>query len=237
MHQIEISDVCVDVVRKDIKNMHLAVYPPTGRVRLAVPLRVNDEVARLFAITKLAWIKRQQRRFEQQERLPIRECQERESHYFQGQRYLLRLQDTAGAGWVALNGKYLDLHVRPSVPTAYKKQVLDAWYRCELKQLIPDMVAYWEKKMGVQVRYWGVKRMKTRWGTCHPEKGRVWLNLELAKKPVTCLEYIVVHEMVHLLERHHNERFRAHLDFYLPDWKKRRNELNQLPVSHTDWNY
>lgn len=236
MHQITVSNISIDIVRKDIKNMHLAVYPPTGRVRIAVPLRVNDEAVRLFAIAKLGWIKRHQRAFEKQERLSPREFKERESHYFQGQRYLLRMR-TDAAKSVDLQGKYLNLRVKEGATPDHKKSILTEWYRSQLKRILPAMIAHWEKKLGVTVRYWGVKQMKTKWGSCNVEKNRLWFNLELAKKPTSCLEYIVVHEMVHLLERHHNDKFRAHMDYYLPHWKQRRDELNRLPISHADWDY
>ncbi len=141
MHQITISDITVDVIRKDIKNMHLAVYPPTGRVRIAAPLQVNEDAIRLFAISKLGWIKRHQRKFANQERISPREYKERESHYFQGKRYLLRIKDTDGAGHVDLKGKtYLDLYVKPESTLDYKKAVLNDWYRSELKKLLPEMI-------------------------------------------------------------------------------------------------
>lgn len=238
MEQIKIVDITVDVVRKDIKNLHLAVYPPTGRVRIAAPLRVNDEVIRLFAISKLGWIKRHQRTFENQERITPREYKERESHYFQGHRYLLRIKETTGAGRVDLDGKtYMDLYVKSGSSVDYMKNIINEWYRSEIKKVLPEMIAYWENKIGVRVNFWGVKQMKTKWGSCNTERRRIWLNLELAKKPVQCLEYILVHEMVHLLERHHNEQFKSYMDLYLPNWKQLKDELNRLPVSHADWEY
>lgn len=238
MDQISISDITVDVVRKNIKNMHLAVYPPTGRVRIAVPLHVNEESIRLFAISKLGWIKRHQRKFEKQERETTREYTERESHYFQGKRYLLRVKETLGAGYVDLKGKtYLDIYVKENSSQEYRRTVMNEWYRAELKKLIPSIIQHWENKIGVQVADWGVKQMKTKWGSCNIENKRIWLNLELAKKPVQCLEYIIVHEMIHLLERHHNERFLNYMDTYLPNWKQLKTELNSLPVSHSDWEY
>jgi predicted metal-dependent hydrolase len=238
MQQITISNMTVDVIRKDIKNMHLAVYPPTGRVRLAVPLNVHGDAIRLFAISKIGWIKRHQRKFESQERTSPKEYRDRESHYFQGRRYLLRIKETTGAGKVDLKGKtYLDLLVKPDVSLEYKKILLNEWYRNELKIILPEMISHWEKKIGVKIDFCGIKQMKTKWGSCNIEKKRVWLNLELAKKPIHCLELILVHEMVHLLERNHNDKFKAHMDCYLPNWKKLRDELNRLPVSHADWEY
>ena len=238
MNQITISNITVDVVRKDIKNIHLAVYPPTGRVRIAAPLQVNDEAIRLFAISKLGWIKRNQRKFENQERIPPREYKERESHYFQGRRYLIRIKETVGAGWVDLKGKtYLDLYVRNNTSLEYKNRILNEWYRKELKNIIPELIRHWENKIGVKVYFWGVKQMKTKWGSCSIEKKRIWLNLELAKKPGHCLEYILVHEMIHLLERHHNDKFKSYMESFLPNWKQFKEELNRIPVSHADWSY
>lgn len=238
MQQITINNISIDVIYKDIKNMHLAVYPPTGRVRIAAPLHVTDESVRLFAISKLGWIKRHQRKFQKQERETPREYKERESHYFQGKRYLLRIKETQGAGYVVLKGKtYLDLYVKANATLEYKRSVLNGWYRSELKELIPELIEKWEKKIDVKVNDWGIKQMKTKWGSCNIEAKRIWLNLELAKKPAHCLEYIIVHEMVHLLERHHNEQFMALMDHYLPNWKHLKEELNKIPVRHADWSY
>lgn len=238
IHHLQLGDIMVDVVRKDIKNMHLAVYPPTGRVRIAAPLRVSDEAIRLFAISKLGWIKRHQRKFESQERIPPREYKERESHYFQGHRYLLRIKETDGAGYVALTGKtYLDLYIRKNASFENMQRVITEWHRTELKNMLPSLIEHWEKKIGVSADFYGVKQMKTKWGACNIEQKRIWLNLELAKKPVRCLEYILVHEMVHLLERNHNDRFKNYMDKYLPNWKSIKEELNKIPVSHADWNY
>ena len=236
MNQITVSNITVDVVRKDIKNMHLAVYPPTGRVRIAAPLRVDEDAVRLFAISKLGWIKRHQKKFENQERISPREYKERESHYFQGRRYLLRIKDTDGIGFVDLKGKtYLDLYIRKNASFDNKQRVINEWYRKELKNILPEMIEHWEKRIDVKVNFWGVKQMKTKWGSCNIKKKRIWLNLELAKKPIHCLEYILAHEMIHLLERNHNGRFKNYMDNYLPSWKQIKDELNRMPVSHANW--
>jgi predicted metal-dependent hydrolase len=232
------SNLSIDVVRKDIKNMHLAVYPPTGRVRIAAPLWVNDEAVRLFAISKISWIRKNQRSFESQDRQAPRQFKERESHYFQGKRYLLRIIEQEVPPKVVFKTKtYIDLYVRPNSTTEQKQTILNQWYRTELKKLIPPIIDKWEKKMGVTVDDWQVKQMKTKWGTCNIEKKRIWINLELAKKPIQCLEYIIVHEMIHLLERHHNDRFLGLMEKYMPQWKFYKEELNRLPVSHGEWSY
>lgn len=238
MGQITVNNITIDVVRKDIKNMHLAVYPPTGRVRIAAPLKINDDAIRLFAISKLPWIKRNQNKFQNQERIPPREFKERESHYFQGQRYLLRIKETTGAGKINLNSKtYIDMYVKKGATYEYMNTLINQWYRSELKKLIPDLISKWEMKIGVKVEFWGVKQMKTKWGTCNIEKKRIWLNLELAKKPIQTLEYIIVHELIHFKERNHNDKFKAYMDLYLPNWKYLKEELNRIPVSHADWTY
>jgi predicted metal-dependent hydrolase len=238
MHELEIGNICVEVVKKDIKNLHLAVYPPNGRVRLAAPEGVNDETLRLFTISKLPWIRKQQRRFAVQEREPERKYVHRESHYFLGKRYLLRIMETDKPAKVEIKNKaYIDLYIKPGSSTVQRQQLLNEWYRAELKKLIPDILAQWERRVGVQAEDWGVKQMKTKWGTCNIQKKRILVNLELAKKPVHCLEYIIVHELIHLLERLHNERFLAYLDKFMPRWKYYRDELNRLPVSHIDWEY
>ena len=238
MHTITVSDISVDVVRKDIKNMHLAVYPPNGRVRIAVPLRIDDEAVKLFAITKLAWIKRQQRKFEEQERETARDFVDRESHYFLGRRYLLRIIEHNGTPKVILKGKtYIDLYARTGSTKEQRQTTLNEWYREELKLAIPPLIEKWEPIIGVKVDEWGVKQMKTKWGTCNIDAKRIWLNLELAKKPILCLEYILVHEMIHLLERKHNDRFLTYLEKFIPQWKFYKDELNSLPVSHSEWTY
>ncbi len=238
MHQIEISNFSIDIVRKSIKNMHLSVYPPTGRVRIAVPLNMNEDAIKLFAISKLAWIKKNQRKFANQIRQSPRTFEERESHYFEGKRYLLRVREHDASPKVELKTKtYIDLFVRPDTTIELRHSILNEWYRKQLKNHIPTLIEKWEKIIGVSVEDWGVKQMKTKWGTCNIEDKRIWINLELAKKPIHCLEYIIVHEMIHLLERHHNERFLAYLDKFMPKWKQYKDELNKLPVSHRDWGY
>jgi predicted metal-dependent hydrolase len=232
------SQLSIDVIRKDIKNMHLAVYPPTGRVRIAAPLRVNDEAVRLFAISKISWIRKHQRNFEGQDRQAPRQFKERESHYFQGKRYLLRIIEHEAPPKVVFKTKtYIDLYVRPNSTAKQKQTALNEWYRAELKKLIPSIINKWEEKMGVTVDDWQVKQMKTKWGTCNIEKKRIWINLELAKKPILCVEYIVVHEMIHLLERKHNDRFLSLMEKFIPQWKFYKEELNRLPISHGEWSY
>jgi predicted metal-dependent hydrolase len=238
MKKMVISDIDIDVVRKDIKNMHLAVYPPSGKVRLATPKDVSDDTIRLFTISKLGWIKKQQRKFIDQNREASRKLVSRESHYFFGKRYLLKVIEADKPAKVIIkNKKQIELHVRPNSTIEQRMTILNEWYRAELKKVIPELVGKWESKMNVSLNSWGIKQMKTKWGTCNIEAKRIWLNLELAKKPVHCLEYIIVHELVHLLERKHNDRFLELMKIYMPQWKTYRDELNRLPVSHVGWEY
>lgn len=238
MSYITVSNIKIEVVRKDIKNLHLGVYPPAGRVRIAAPLNVKEDTVRLFAVTKLGWIKKNQLKFEGQDRLSEREYKNRESHYYEGRRYLLNIIETEAAPKVIIRNKTtIDLYVRPGATITKCHEVMNQWYRQQIKLLIPAFIKKWEKKMGVTVNDWQVKQMKTKWGSCNIEAKRIWLNLELAKKPLHCLEYIIVHEMVHLLERHHNESFIAYIDKFLPNWRYLKMELNKLPVSHGEWVY
>jgi predicted metal-dependent hydrolase len=238
MHQITVGDLIVDVVRKDIKNLHLSVYPPDGRVRVSAPLRVDDEAVRLAVISRLTWIKRQQAKFAGQERQSAREFVSGESHYYQGNRYLLNVVYHDAPPKVVLRNKTtLDLFVRTGSDTARRERVLLAWYRQQLKEMVPPLIAKWEAIIGVQVAEWRIKRMKTRWGTCNIQARRIWLNLELIKKPPHCLEFIIVHEMVHLLERLHNDRFVAYMDKFMPQWRVYRDELNNAPLVHATWEY
>lgn len=235
-HNITVSGLSVEVVRKNIKNLHLGVYPPLGRVRVAAPLAVSDDAVRLAVVCKLGWIKRQRAKFKAQPRQSDRQMISGESHYFLGRRYRLRVHQTTGGLRIALRGKaIMDLFVRPDTTTERRKQVLHEFYRAELKLLIPELLEKWEPRLGVEVRFWGIKRMKTKWGTCIVDARRIWLNLELAKKPVQCLEYVLVHELAHLHERHHNDHFISLLDQHLPQWKLLRDKLNSSHLADECW--
>ena len=238
MEQITVNNITIDVVRKNIKNIHLGVYPPTGRVRIAAPLKVNEDAIRLFAISKLGWIKRNQRKFEAQERVSPREYKQRESHYFQGKRYLLNIIEEDSPSKVVIRTKtYIDLYIKPGTSVIKRHALLTKWYRHQLKEQIPSIIEKWQKILNVKVSHWQVKQMKTKWGSCNIVQKKIWLNLELAKKPVHCLEYIIVHEMAHLLERHHNERFLQYMDTFLPNWKQLKMKLNNMPISYANWAY
>ncbi len=227
--QIMLGNICVDVLHKDIKNLHLGIYPSTGRIRISAPNRMDLETIRIFVISKLEWIKKHQAKFLQQERETSREYLSCESHYFQGKRYLLNVIYHNAPPKVEIRNKtYIDLYVRKGSDLEHRKKAMTEWYRKQLKGRIPDFIEKWQKIMGVDIKDWGVKQMKTRWGTCNVKARRIWLNLELAKKPEHCLEYIVVHEMLHLLERKHNSRYTAYIDKFMPQWRMHKKELNRL---------
>lgn len=233
--QLQLGDIAVEVVQKDIKHLHLSVYPPTGRVRIAAPLRMDLETIRIFAISKLGWIRKQQDKLRNQLREAPREFLNRESHYYLGKRYLLQVVEADAPQRVVLKHSTLELHVRPGTDAGQKQALLHVWYRQQLREIATQYVQKWEEIMRVQVEEVGIKKMKTKWGTCNREAKRIWLNLELAKKPLECIEYIVVHEMVHLLEPRHSETFIAYMNKFLPQWESHREELNRLPVAHQDW--
>jgi len=235
-HFIEVSGIPVEVVRKPIKNLHLGVYPPAGRVRVAAPKRMDDEAVRLAVVSRLGWIRRQQQRFHEQARQSRREMVTGETHYVWGRAHRLEVLERWGRQGVArAAGRRLRVTIHPGADRARRERVLNEWYRCELKARIPPLIKKWEPKLGVKVAFWGVKRMRTRWGTCNPDTRRVWVNLELAKKPPECLEYILVHEMVHLIERRHNARFRQLMDRHLPQWQMRRELLQREPLAFENW--
>jgi predicted metal-dependent hydrolase len=237
MHTIDLGKFTADVELKNIKNIHLSVYPPTGRVKIAAPSRLDLETIRIFAISKLSWIKKQQTKLNNQEREAPRDFVSRESHYYLGKRYLLKIVESENKPSVTTKHNTLLMHVRSSTDKEQKQILLQEWYRDNLKTIVPKYISKWETKMQVQVSEFGIKKMKTKWGTCNREERRIWINLELAKKPLECLEYIIVHEMVHLLERHHNDKFISYMNKFLPQWREYKEELNRLPISHVAWRY
>lgn len=233
--QIEVSGISVDVVRKAIKNLHIGVYPPDGRVRVAAPARMSMEAIRLAVVGKLGWIKKHQTKFAGQERQSPREYVTGETYFYKGRRYRLNVIAHNGHPRIVTRPGTLDLYVKPETGPDYRRRVLSAWYRQQLKDQIPALIEKWEGIMGVDVAEWGVKQMKTKWGTCNVKSRRIWLNLELAKKPLHTLEYIVVHEMTHLLEKNHNDHFKGLMDSFLPHWKHYREELNRAPLGSDEW--
>jgi predicted metal-dependent hydrolase len=234
---LKLGSITVDVVQKDIKNVHLSVYPPAGRVRISAPLRMKTETIRVFAASKLGWIKEQQKRITGQDRESPREYIERESHYLWGRRYLLRIVERESPPQVQLRHKKMILQVRPGTGAERRQEILDEWYRGQLRAAVEPLIAKWETMMGVKVERVFVQRMKTKWGSCSRHSASIRLNTDLAKKPAECLEYMVVHEMVHILEPTHNARFLNLMDRLMPNWRFYRQLLNRLPVRHETWEY
>ncbi len=233
--QIQLGDITVDVVLKDIKNVHLSVYPPAGRVRISAPSHMSIETIRVFAISKLRWIKAQQKKLQAQARETPRDYLNRESHYLWGTRYLLTVVEADQPPTVDLEHNRMILRIRPGTDTPKRQAIVEAWYRQQLTAAIPPLIAAWEPVMGVQVERFFVRQMKTRWGSCTPRTRSIRLNTDLAKKPRECLEYVIVHEMTHLLEPTHNRRFISLMDRFMPRWQFYRDELNRLPVRHEEW--
>ena len=237
MATLDIGQIKVSITQKNIKNVHLSVHPPNGRVTISAPNTMTLDTIRVYALSKLGWIKKQQKKIANQKREPAREYINRETHYFKGERFLLKVIEGNSKQRVEQKHKELVMHVRENSSIAKRGQILDDWYREQLKFEVPNMLSVWERKMDLQVNEFGIKKMKTRWGSCNINKARIWLNLELAKKPTECLEYVLVHEMVHFLEKTHNKHFVSLMNQYYPNWKRSKEILNRLPVSHGDWYY
>jgi predicted metal-dependent hydrolase len=233
---IQVLDFEVDVVRKDIKNLHIGVYPPFGRVRVATPPQLDDEAVRLAVVARLPWIKKRRQAMQDQPRQTPREMVDGETHYVWGRPYRLRVVESGSVARVSIrpDGR-LEMRMPVGSDLETRRQRLDAWYRRELRKAIPPLISKWAPVLGVDEPSWGIRQMKTKWGTCNRERGHVWLNLELAHKPPQCLEYITVHEMVHLLERNHTDRFFDLMTKFLPTWESHREQLNQAPLGHQEW--
>ncbi len=237
-YHIEIRGLSIEIVRKDIKHFYIGVHPPNGQVRVSAPLRLDDDAVRMAIISRLGWIRRKQTAFMKQERQSQREYVSGESHYFAGKRYRLKVtEQNCPAKVHLLNNTKIGLTVRPGTDRDKREAVLYEWYREHLRAQLPLLIAKWEQKMELTVNEVRIKKMKTLWGSCNIEAKRIWLNLELAKKPKSCLVYVFVHEMTHLLERHHNDRFRELMDRFLPQWRTYRDTLNRAPLAHEDWGY
>lgn len=234
---IRLGDVEVDVVLEDIKHVHLSVYPPSGAVRIAAPKHMSLETVRVFAISKLDWIKRERRKLQEQDRESPREYLDRESHYVWGERRLLVVEEVDAAPGITVRGKQLVLRVRPGTDEDKRRAIVSRWYRDEVRAALSALIAKWEPRLGVKAARFYVQKMKTRWGSCNPELGHIRLSSELAKKPPGCLEYILVHELLHLLEPTHDARFKQRLDELLPCWRSLRDELNRAPLAHEQWTY
>lgn len=232
---IRLGDIVIAVTRKDVKNVHLSVHPPSGRVTLVAPSDTRPEVARAYAVSRLSWIRRQREQLRQQARETPRRYVERETHYLWGRRHLLTVEERDVKPSVALDHRRISLIVRPGTNAAKRSEVIHAWHKALLHAAVPPLLRDWEPKLGVRVSGYFLQRMKTKWGSCNHASRHIRLNTELVKKPKDLLEYVVVHEMVHLLEPRHSARFIALLSDHYPSWREARAELNALPLAATEW--
>lgn len=232
---IELGEIEIHVTRKNVKHVHLTVHPPEGRVTLVAPPRTRPEVARAYAISKLAWIRQQQRTLKSQAREKPRQYVTRESHQLWGRRHLLVVTEHDAKPKVALDHRCITLFVRPGSDVAKRAEVIHEWHKRLLHAEVPKIVARWERKLGVKVSGYFLQRMKTKWGSCNHRAGNIRLNTELVKKPKNMLEYVVVHEMIHLIEPTHSDRFFSVLNAHYPLWRETRAELNELPLAAELW--
>jgi predicted metal-dependent hydrolase len=233
---IQIGDISIAVTRKKIKNVHLSVYPPKGRVTMSVPAGTRLDVARAYAISKLAWIRDKQEKLAGQARETPRKFIERESHYLWGRRHLLTVVERNAKPSVLVDHKRITLFVRPGSDQAKRASIIHEWHKSLLHETVPRLISKWEPKLGVKAAAYFLQRMKTKWGSCNCKKRHIRLNTELVKKPKDLIEYVIVHEMVHLIEPTHSDRFLAILEKHYPFWRDARAELNELPLTAEEWN-
>lgn len=233
---MRVSSLEALVVRKSVKNVHLSVMPPNGSIRVTAPISMRDDAIRVLLATRLTWIRKQQAQFTEQSRQSQRTYISGESHYLWGRRYRLQVRQVESEqGLQARRNGTLVLSVRSSASIARREAIATGWYRDSLRSELSKLIEIWSTRMRVMPDHWSIRRMKTRWGTCNHASKRILFNLELAKKPIKCVEYVVVHELAHLIERRHNDRFARLLSKHLPDWKARRDELNRFVLSHEEW--
>lgn len=234
----KICDLEVDTVKKDIKNIHLGVYPPNGRVRIAAPTKTTDDTLQMLVASKKTWIYKQKAKFEKQERQTKREYVSGESHYFMGNRYLLNIIETNSSPKVEIKRKaHINMYIKPGTSTEKREKIMEKFYRSELQKQIPILTSKWEKITKIKVKEFRIKKMKTRWGSCSQKNNRIWINLELAKKPLHCLEYIMVHEITHLIEKNHTAKFRRTMDSFMPQWTQYKEELNKSALPYSKWGH
>jgi hypothetical protein len=234
---LTIGGVHVEVVKKAIKNLHLTVHPPQGRVHIVAPERMQLDTIRLYAISKLPWLRRQIAELQAQARESRREYVNRESHFVWGSRYLLKVVEREAPPSVELHKRELVLAARPGASQAQRYEIFAAWHRAQVRAAVAPLLAKWQRILKVEARAVFVRQMKTKWGSCNPKKATIRFNTDLAKKPLACLEYVLVHELAHLREPTHSDRFRAILNHHLPNWPHLRNQLNRAPLAHQGDNH
>lgn len=233
---LQVGGIEAVVLYKPVKNLHLNVLPPVGKVRVTAPQNMNDDAIRTFLATRISWIKKMQAKFRGQERQTPREYVSGETYYFFGKKYKLEVLEIETTPSVEIKGKTkILLAIRPKTNIVKREEIMQNWYRNELRKFLEKAIYKWENKIGVKTDSWGIRRMKTRWGTCNHKKKNIWLNLELVKKPESCIEYVILHELLHFIEEKHSEKFTALLNKYMPKWKSEKEELNRLILSHEEW--
>ena len=225
MTQISLNGIKMHITRKRMRSLRIRICSPTGEVKISAPLRLSLKQIKHFITNKIDWIKRQQIKIFSQKRELPKKFIDGEEHYFLGEKHLLKVFEKNTAATALIRKNIIELHIKKNFTCEQKRKILENFYRIELKKIIPEFISVLEKKMNVTVKEFGIKKMKTRWGTCNPKAKRIWINLELAKKPLICLQYLITHEMVHLLERKHNKKFFAHMDHFMPSWRECKNEL------------
>lgn len=232
MDELQIGGINIAVTKKIIKNMYIRVLPPDGKVQITAPCSAGDDAIRMFAVSRISWIKKQRENFEAQLRQTKRQYVTGESYNVWGRRYRMDVQYSDIRNAVFLTGDRLVLRVRPESTPEQRERVLNDWYRDQLKSKLPEVIRKCERIVGVQASEWKVKNMRTKWGSCNIDRKRIWLNLQLAKKTPECLTYVVTHELVHLLERNHNEQFQKYMDSFSPDWRVVKSTLNQQMLDY-----
>jgi predicted metal-dependent hydrolase len=232
---IQLGDIAISVIRKDVKNVHLSVHPPDGRVTLVAPTSTRLDVARAYAITRIGWIRQQRERFSKQARETPRQFRGRETHYLWGRRHLLRLSERDEKQQIKLDHRTIHLQVRPGTSRVRRARIMHEWHLRLLHGVVPDLIRKWEARIGVEVKGYFLQRMKTKWGSCNPKQGTIRINTELVKKPCDMLEYVIVHEMIHLIEAKHTKAFFQNMDRFYPNWAVVRSELNELPLASETW--
>ncbi|MGD0838565.1 MAG: SprT family zinc-dependent metalloprotease [Polyangia bacterium] len=235
--RLTIGGIGVEVENKAIKNLHLTVHPPQGHVRIVAPERMQLDTIRLYALSKLPWLRRQIAELQAQARETSREYVNRESHFVWASRYLMKVVEQQAAPTIELRKDELVLTIRPGTDQAQRHEILAAWYRAQVRAAVSPLLAKWQRILKVEAQAIFVRQMKTKWGSCNPAKAAIRLNTDLAKKPPACLEYVLVHELAHLIEPTHSDRFRAILSHHLPNWPHLRSQLNRAPLAHEDWDY
>jgi predicted metal-dependent hydrolase len=226
--ETEILGIPLTIEKKKIKNIYLKVLPPNGKVVVSAPKRLSQRAIEEFVITKRDWIREKRKKYENSPMQEELQYKTGEQISFLGKKYYLEVMERSGSKKIVLTEDKIQMYIKEGCTKEQREQCLNEWYRKQLKLRIPELIEKWEPVMKVQVKEWNVKNMKTRWGTCNIAAQRIWLNLQLAKSKPECLEYVVVHEMAHLLERNHNERFYGYMDLFLPEWRKIRKELNEV---------